>query len=444
MSDDPIDPPRGDAEGYDFGHLLGVTQYRAVEDAAVREDAADDEAAPVGRPPKIGPIPASPPQPPPAPMPGLSAPPRPTDPAGGETKTYDATVAGAIPPPQSASPPAPPAAVPINAFPADLAPASGTGAPSSVLPPPPGTSGPTIASAFAPPAPPAPGPTAPTVYAPPPPSTEPAVTAAPPPPRPPASAPTSATPTEPAPEPGARVPNWRPADEGTPGRWQVGMRLPSLPGSPLPADPPPVAAPPILETPALADSADEDPTAPQTVIDDDGLADATVSLASVRAKAAPLPDGPTVQAVHCPDGHPNPAHADRCRLCDQHIVVRAVTTIARPVLGIIRFDDGTEVEITGPLVLGRRPADDRVIEGEPARAVPLDDPEKVLSRNHAEIHIRDWQVQVVDRDSMNHTFLEPPGQELFRIPPAEPFAIVPGTRISLGEQINAVFEVSDR
>lgn len=216
------------------------------------------------------------------------------------------------------------------------------------------------------------------------------------------------------------------------------MRLPSLPGSPQPAAPSPEQSP----SPLPADDA----TAPQAVIttdtDDEGMDEATISLAALRARTA-APEGPTLQAVHCPVGHPNPPYAERCRLCDEQITGRAVSTVARPVLGVLRFDDGTEVEVTGPLVLGRRPAEDRVVDGEPATPVTLDDPDKVLSRTHAEVHIHDWQVQVVDRDSMNHTFVELPGQEPFRLPPAEPFAIVPGTKVSLGEQVNATFEVPD-
>ena len=93
-----------------------------------------------------------------------------------------------------------------------------------------------------------------------------------------------------------------------------------------------------------------------------------------------------------------------------------------------------------PVLLGRKPAEDVAIGGEPARSVALPDPDKLLSRTHAEIRLVDWQVQVVDRDSMNHTFVEIPGRSAFQLRPADPSPIPPGTRVNLGDALTFTFD----
>lgn len=174
--------------------------------------------------------------------------------------------------------------------------------------------------------------------------------------------------------------------------------------------------------------------------DDDGE---TVSIAALRAARAAeaVAAGPTVQAVHCPNGHPNPPHFDRCRSCDVPIGDHSVTIIARVALGSLVFDDGRTEIVDAPLVIGRKPRADQTVSDEPARAVPLPDPDKLLSRVHAEVLIADWQVQVFDRESMNHTYLELPGQSPFQLRPGEPYPIPPGTRITFGDVISCRYVV---
>jgi hypothetical protein len=100
---------------------------------------------------------------------------------------------------------------------------------------------------------------------------------------------------------------------------------------------------------------------------------------------------------------------------------------------VLCFEDGHTEPLDRPLLIGRKPDPDETSGSEPARAVQLDDPDKVLSRVHAEIRIAEWQVQVIDRESMNHTFVQLPGQVLFQLHPGEPFPIPPGTRIVFAE-----------
>lgn len=198
-------------------------------------------------------------------------------------------------------------------------------------------------------------------------------------------------------------------------------------------DPPaPVGVPPIEELPGGAGSHAPDDVEPDGDGDEDG---ATVSIAAYRAAraASTVPLGPTVEAVHCPAGHANPPHNDQCRHCRVTIEDRTITTIPRPSLGVLRFEDGHDEALDQPLVIGRKPIADETTGSEPGRAVRLDDPDKLLSRIHAEVQLAGWQVQVIDRESMNHTFVQIPGQVLFQLRPGEPFPIPPGTRIVFAE-----------
>ena len=53
----------------------------------------------------------------------------------------------------------------------------------------------------------------------------------------------------------------------------------------------------------------------------------------------------------------------------------------------------------------------------------------------------DWQVQIVDRDSMNHTYVTVPGHAPTQLRPAEPFPIPLGTVVSMGDSVRFTYEV---
>lgn len=186
------------------------------------------------------------------------------------------------------------------------------------------------------------------------------------------------------------------------------------------------------------------PAAPNVADDDDSP---TQSVAAHRAATASTQGGAAatpLQAVFCASRHPNPPHSDQCRVCRAAITDRNVQLIARPSLGILRLPDGTDISLDRPVVLGRKPGTDLFVGGEAALPVALPDPDKLLSRTHAEVRLVDWQVQVVDRDSMNHTYIEIPGQIAMQLRPAEPFPIPPGTKINLGDAVFVTYLVVDR
>jgi hypothetical protein len=202
----------------------------------------------------------------------------------------------------------------------------------------------------------------------------------------------------------------------------------------------PTFAPPVAGTAPA-------PSAPSAPGDHDGH---TISISELRGvvdqhRSDPTiqvgstvggrPAGPTVQAVHCGAGHPNPPTAEGCRVCGMPIHDHSVTIVPRPTVGRIQFADGSVVELDRGLLLGRKPTYAPGQEGavDAPRLVAVPDPEQSLSRVHAELRVEGWQVLVLDRGSMNGTRVELPGQEPILLRPEEPCLLVAGARVNLAD-----------
>jgi hypothetical protein len=153
---------------------------------------------------------------------------------------------------------------------------------------------------------------------------------------------------------------------------------------------------------------------------------------------------PVVQAVRCQRGHPNAPLADACQTCGALIADRSVLRVERPVLGRLRFSDGMVVDLDRPLVLGRRPDHGGVgkIDGEDPGIVALPDPNRSLSRVHAEVRLEEWHVMVVDLKSANGTFVTLPGEQEVQLHPHQPCLITVGTQVNLAAVASFVFEVA--
>ena len=221
---------------------------------------------------------------------------------------------------------------------------------------------------------------------------------------------------------------------------------------PTPPPDAPTAAVPQVDaldpaTTALRPPRDEPTPPPATDLgpDDDGLDAVTVAREVVRARALAEPtdsagDGLAVTAVLCDRSHANPPHYDRCRVCDLEIVDRSMFIIHRPSLGTLRFSSGHDEPLDENLVIGRSPAPGLLVNDRPTRAVVLPSPDGSLSRTHAVVQIEGWQVQVIDRDSTNNTFVTVPGQPEFQLRPGEAFPIPPGTVVRLGDEVEFRFD----
>jgi pSer/pThr/pTyr-binding forkhead associated (FHA) protein len=70
------------------------------------------------------------------------------------------------------------------------------------------------------------------------------------------------------------------------------------------------------------------------------------------------------------------------------------------------------------------------------RPIALDDPSGAMSRVHAEIRLDNWDVLLTDSGSSNGTFIAEPGMQVWSmLGPSQPFRLVPGTRVRLGQRI---------
>lgn len=170
--------------------------------------------------------------------------------------------------------------------------------------------------------------------------------------------------------------------------------------------------------------------------------DHTISLSVLRSNLQAAATKARVQAVLCPDGHPNPTHADLCRTCGTSIVDRSPHLVSQPRLGSLRFADGTQIHLDRHVVLGRRPTVDVLVAGEPHELVTIAEPE--VSRTHLVLRVEGWQLHAIDRDSTNNTFVEIPGQPTFQLRPGDPYPVPPGTTIRLGDEVTLTFDPSIR
>lgn len=209
----------------------------------------------------------------------------------------------------------------------------------------------------------------------------------------------------------------------------TGFHQPAAPPSePEPAEQP---APPANEaTPAgvTATWQDQEDAAESTTPDAE-------PAAAVSASA-----GPMVEAVLCPVGHPSPPASTDCRQCGARIASADTSTVPRPVLGHLRLSTGTEVRLDRGAVFGRAPQTSVVDAVERPHLVRLANAHEI-SRIHASVRIEDWTVLLQDLGSANGTFVIRPGEPPERVRPQHDVPIYPGTRVSLADAVELVYEI---
>ncbi len=113
-------------------------------------------------------------------------------------------------------------------------------------------------------------------------------------------------------------------------------------------------------------------------------------------------------------------------------------------LGSLVLSQGEPFVLDRDVVFGRAPT-------EPEGGDPLERPHRVrlesaeaetLSRNHVRVHLDGWTVQVIDLGSLNGTIVTVPGQAPIRLTAHAPFAIVPGTTVTLAADVAFRYEVT--
>jgi hypothetical protein len=154
--------------------------------------------------------------------------------------------------------------------------------------------------------------------------------------------------------------------------------------------------------------------------------------AAVDPGAAADP-GPTVDAVVCPHGHPNPPGELRCRDCGISVTDQRVRALAQPVLALLRGSDGSEAPVDRSVLVGRAPAE----RGPgPVRLLTVPSPSHDISRTHLQISVDGWQVTATDLHSTNGTLLVSRDGTRRSLPPGHPVPVVLGDVLELAEGIS--------
>ena len=233
-----------------------------------------------------------------------------------------------------------------------------------------------------------------------------------------------------------------------PGRPAAGRSAPVPPSMPpsFPATPNPVAVG-LIDSVPWAGGAPRPPTSDRAARDHDGRTRSVSDMLS-DASSSPAPDsatpdlydGPLVQAVFCPDGHPNPTTASVCWSCEAPIVGDGVVSVHRPPLGILAVVGGDRVTLDRTVVLGRQPSAGGSFRGEPPLLLAVGASSSEISRTHAQIRVDGWNVLLADLDSTNGTVVHLPGRAPERLRPNEPTTLLVNSTIELAREVTIRFE----
>ncbi|MBI2168032.1 MAG: FHA domain-containing protein [Actinobacteria bacterium] len=230
----------------------------------------------------------------------------------------------------------------------------------------------------------------------------------------------------------------------------------AVPAAPerAPAEPPPleVEEPDTAETPAAAvegpppppppppGEASPTPVVPFEAVSllDPGDVEEREPLPLAVEEAPEPEDSPEVAQVEgilCSREHFNSPDALYCSSCGISMVHQTHNLVkgARPPLGFLVFDDGSTFTLDADYLMGREPEVDESA-GE-VRPLLLDDPDRTVSRGHAELRLVGWDVTVADRGSANGTFVwDESTSQWQRLVAGVPVPIKPGARVALGRR----------
>lgn len=249
---------------------------------------------------------------------------------------------------------------------------------------------------------------------------------------------------EPTPEP---VPVPEPAPAPEPAQVPVAAPAPPAPEPPAPPAPPaPMEAPVVVEPPPTGDRP-LPPVEPDVVahfdsvklsdLDDDDDAPAPLPIVADQRDVRPEGAVSEVRGVFCKNRHFNDPRVLFCAVCGINMVHQTPILVngERPPLGVIVLDDGAVFQLDTDYLLGRDPdADDRVRQGD-CRGIPIIDTSNMVSRVHARLELRGWDVVLIDNTSTNGTFVNSPKSvEWRRMAAGGEEILTPGTRVRIGHR----------
>lgn len=137
----------------------------------------------------------------------------------------------------------------------------------------------------------------------------------------------------------------------------------------------------------------------------------------------------------CMNHHPNPPEAASCRECGATLnpASGSLVEFPRSAIGSMKMGDGRTIALDRSVLVGRKPNADERSRWSDFTLVVSDDTK--VSRNHLEVLVSGWDVQVVDCGSRNGTSVQFPGQpERESLTPGVPVFITVGASVRFGGQ----------
>ena len=198
---------------------------------------------------------------------------------------------------------------------------------------------------------------------------------------------------------------------------EIAQPKPVAPASAAPAEAPATSAPVTAAPPASAPAASAPvaPPPPPALGDHDG---ATISVAALRAMTA---GGSENQAPPSVPSFATPEQLEKERR-------------GRAVLST-----GVQITLDKNIIVGRTPKASRVT-GEMPHLVTVPSPSQDISRSHVEIRVEGTAVVAVDLNTTNGTVVRRGGAEPARLHPGEPFVLLNGDIIDLGDGVTVTME----
>ena len=222
---------------------------------------------------------------------------------------------------------------------------------------------------------------------------------------------------------------------------------PPAPADPTPAPPPPAPAPPPPAPdgrPQPAPLPDQQVSFDSVLLDDidDEPAPAPLPIVGEAPAAhdhahAPEEVGEQVRGVFCKNRHFNDPRQLFCAVCGINMVQQTPVLVngTRPPLGTIVLDDGAVFQLDSDYLIGRDPESDERVRSGSVRGVPVQDTSNQISRIHARLELRGWDVVVIDNASTNGTFVSAPQNPGWqRLPSGGEHVLVQGTRVRVGHR----------
>lgn len=125
-----------------------------------------------------------------------------------------------------------------------------------------------------------------------------------------------------------------------------------------------------------------------------------------------------------------------CRRCQQPLgSPRTPQQQSALPVATLRFDDGTTTTLAGSVVIGREPQGHEDVVKGLAEPLVLSDSERSVSRAHAALVVRGWDVYLRDLGSPNGTSVRmPSAPKLEVLESGQEIGLLPGTEIALGRR----------